>query len=463
MKMINRHYSIYIGLILVVTTACKKEFLDAKPSSDIVAPATLEELNMLLENVNVINKTGALAQVSSDDYRIVSDQSFLSLPTTTERNAYLWQTDIYEGENNNDWNIPYSQVFYANSVLQVIKDKNLDLSAEGNITKGWAYFVRAYALFDLARNFASCYRKETATEDLGVPLRLSAGVDEIIQRSSLKETFERILDDLTIAANLLQIGIPEKNRNRPSKVAAFAMKARVFLYMGEYIEAERYADSTLLYHDKLIDYNTISKTSDTPFGYNSDEVIYQSTQVVSYGLSSGVGNSMSAIEVNPDLYRLYEMNDLRKAIYFKINSLRNINMKRGYIGAGIYNFTGLATDEIYLIKAECLARRGELKQSMDVLNQLLVMRFNNKEPYIRLIAASASEALATILRERRKQLIWRSLRWSDLKRLNKEGDQITLTRIINNITYTLGPNDPRYVFPIPDQEINNSGIQQNIR
>ncbi|SMD01338.1 RagB/SusD family nutrient uptake outer membrane protein [Pedobacter nyackensis] len=462
MKLLIHQYCIYLA-ILVSFTACKKDFLDAKPSSDILAPATLEELNTLLENVNVTNKTGALAQVSCDDYRIVSDQNFLSLPTATERNAYLWQKEIYEGESSNDWNIPFSQIFYANSVLQVIQEKNLGKLTESNITKGWAYFVRAYALFDLARNFAPSYRLETATTDLGIPLRQSAGVDQIIPRSSLQETFDQILSDLTLAGNLLQTNIPEENRNRPSKVAALAMKARVYLYMGNYTDAERYCDSTLLFHNKLIDYNAISRTSDTPFGYNSDEVIYQSTQIVAYGLSSGVGNPMLSIEVNPDLYRLYASGDLRRTIYFKTNSLGRINMKRGYIGAGIYNFTGLATDEIYLIKAECLARRGASEQSMEVLNGLLIRRFNNKDLYVSLKATSPSEALTLILQERRKELIWRALRWSDLKRLNKEGANITLTRTINNITYTLLPNDPRYVFPIPDQEINYSGIQQNIR
>jgi len=52
----------------------------------------------------------------------------------------------------------------------------------------------------------------------------------------------------------------------------------------------------------------------------------------------------------------------------------------------------------------------------------------------------------------------------DLRRLNKDVRFAkTLTRAINGQTYTLSPNDPKYVMPIPIQEINTSGIAQNPR
>jgi len=55
----------------------------------------------------------------------------------------------------------------------------------------------------------------------------------------------------------------------------------------------------------------------------------------------------------------------------------------------------------------------------------------------------------------------RTLRYTDLKRLNKEGANITLTRFIKGQTYTLLPNDPRYALPIPDDVIQVSGMPQN--
>jgi starch-binding outer membrane protein, SusD/RagB family len=71
--------------------------------------------------------------------------------------------------------------------------------------------------------------------------------------------------------------------------------------------------------------------------------------------------------------------------------------------------------------------------------------------------------LPLIEAERKKELVWRGLRWGDLKRYNKEGQNITLTRLLNGQTITLAPNDLRYVLPIPQYEINLSGIAQNPR
>ena len=81
-----------------------------------------------------------------------------------------------------------------------------------------------------------------------------------------------------------------------------------------------------------------------------------------------------------------------------------------------------------------------------------------------LAAGSMQDALILILRERRKELVFRDLRWTDLKRLNKEtAFQQTIKRKINGQEYILLPNDNRYALPIPQSVISISGIQQNPR
>ncbi|NCU05384.1 MAG: RagB/SusD family nutrient uptake outer membrane protein [Chitinophagaceae bacterium] len=76
---------------------------------------------------------------------------------------------------------------------------------------------------------------------------------------------------------------------------------------------------------------------------------------------------------------------------------------------------------------------------------------------------SKQEALQIILTERRKQLLMRCLRWMDIKRLNKEGHNISLRRIINSQEYVLEPNSPKFALPIPDDIITMTGMQQNPR
>ncbi len=67
-----------------------------------------------------------------------------------------------------------------------------------------------------------------------------------------------------------------------------------------------------------------------------------------------------------------------------------------------------------------------------------------------------------ILTERRKELLFRALRWTDLRRLNKEAEfRDTLYRFINGKKYQLLPGSDRYTLQIDRNTISISGIQQN--
>jgi hypothetical protein len=161
------------------------------------------------------------------------------------------------------------------------------------------------------------------------------------------------------------------------------------------------------------------------------------------------------------------VNDLRQKIFFKTNTNGGMQFVGTYTGgtasaANLNFFGGLATDEVYLTRAECFARSGNVTAAMKDLNALMIKRFKTGT-FVPLTATNTSEALSLVLQERRKETPFRGLRWLDLRRLNSEGANITLTRFVNNQTYTLEPNSPRYVLPIPPDIIGFTGISQNER
>lgn len=458
------NYIFYI-LICCFFYGCKKDFLEAKPSASIVNPTSISEFQSLLDNSNILNKTGALAMISSDEYSIVNKIDFDAFSAQTLKNAYLWQSDIYSGEVNiPDWNQLYSAIFYANNVLDGVEkiERLPSNAAQSDNLKGAALFYRAFAYFDLARNFCSVYASSQAVNDPGLPLRKSAGIDIIEKRSNLEDTFSFIISDLVQSVSLLKDDYQAFNKNRPSKASVYALLARIYLYMGRYKDAEENADKCMAKYSKLIDYNNVSQTSDIPFSYSTDETIFYSTQVVAYSQTTAYTTVNTAIKIDPTLIALYESNDLRLNIFYVKNALGNINVKRGYVGGGFYAFSGLATDEVLLIKAECAARSGRPDITAALLNNLLVNRYR-KGTFAPVSNLSSDKALNLVLSERRKELVWRALRWSDLKRLNRDGSSITLERNLGGTIYTLSPNSTKYVFPIPDDEIALSGIQQNIR
>ncbi len=116
---------------------------------------------------------------------------------------------------------------------------------------------------------------------------------------------------------------------------------------------------------------------------------------------------------------------------------------------------------MYLIRSEAHARAGRVTEAMDDLNALMITRWNNSEPFPLFTATDQADALSKILTERRKELYGRGLRWMDIKRLNKEGANITLKRMINGQTYTLAPNADYYALPLPADIIKLTGIPQN--
>lgn len=446
---------------LTIFYACSNsDFLNIKPNSSILAPSSLDDVQKLLNNN--IGMSSGLAVMSSDEY-VVSEEDW-NIASAIERNAYVWAKDLYEGTRGVlDWDRPFRAIFYANNALEVLETMHIspEQQVEYDDLKGQALFKRGFASYELLRNFCKSYDAASAETDLGIPIRKEAAIDRLVQRSSLADSYRFVLDDLNLAAQLLGPRMAS-NLFRPNNAAAHALLARIYLDIGHYVEAELHADSTLLLYDKLIDYNTVSTTAATPFSNTNEELLFNAMTVGSYRFTTS-GVLPRPYRVSEDLTNSYSSYDLRLHLYFIEDNEGGHVVKRGYYGTGLYPFTGLAVDEVYLIKAECLARAGKDNEAMETLKTLLVKRYVLGKSPSTLEIVGDRLVLEVVLDERRKGLVWRGLRWYDIKRYNRDGFNITLTRALAGTTYTLPPNDPRFVFPIPDDEIEYSGLQQNDR
>jgi starch-binding outer membrane protein, SusD/RagB family len=449
-------------VIGLVTENCRKAFLAQKPSTNLLVPNSLNVLQELLDNTTVMNISPALGEVSADNYYLFYT-TWIGLDTK-EYNAYIWAPDIYEGQGLvSDWDIPYQQVFYANTVLQGLTGIQPDSTdqAEWNLLEGWALFSRAFAFYNITQLFAKPYDSATAVTDQGIPIRLSPDINAKTARATIQASFAQILSDLNAAEGLLPAAIQVSNLNRPCKLAAQALFARIYLSVGDYVDAGKYADSVLKAYPYLLDYNTPGIGGPIPFQKDMPEILYQSNLP-----QPGNGNILEGLIcagciVDTDLIASYDSNDLRVPIYYLQIAPGTFTLTGGYSGT-IFPFSGLATDELYLIRAECYARTGDTTNALNDLDSLLMHRWKTGTfmPYP---IMNAAEALDTILVERRKELVFRGLRWSDLRRLNQEGWNITIYRNINGRSYSLPPSSDLYTLPIPPDVIQFSNIQQNPR
>lgn len=437
---------------------CTNEWLEVKPTKKSEIPNSLSSALALLDNARYMNDNiySPLGVVSSDN--LIALESGFQRFSNLNKNIYLWRSDMYEGHVliNDHWSFMYKVILYANLALEVLNDLNPNTEAELEqieIGRGRAHFFRGYAFYHLTMLYGDVHLPEYQVNGLGIPLRLTSDINVVSERSTIQGSYDQIFEDLKLAATLLT-DYSEVNR-RPTRPAAYAMLAKTALQIQDFASAKAYADSCLQIYAEVVDYNLVEDSA-VPFDETNAEIIHFTTMT---------GNSLtgeSNIEVNPDLYHLYQDTDLRKSLFFKENNGR-ISFKGGYSYDGFYNtFNGLTVPEMILIQAECNARLGLVDEARKSLSNLIRNRYiDGKELEI---PSDGSELLLFIFDERRRELAFRGVRWYDLRRLNLEEEfQTTLIRSLEGIDYVLPPNDPRYLLEIPPTVIDRSNVLQNDR
>ncbi|UOE47851.1 RagB/SusD family nutrient uptake outer membrane protein [Mucilaginibacter sp. SMC90] len=460
----NHHYSncflkLFVLSLMFILNSCKKQdtFLSAKTNAALAVPLTLDDYQSLLQNQGVFNiKDPGLGEIATDDF-YVTTPVWSSLATTQEIKGYIWDKVVYDaGANISDWSNPYKQVYYANTVINALPKLTIGASDQEkyNVVKGNALFYRAVAFYNLLQIFATPYDKKTAGTDLGIPLRLNSDLKVRSTRSTIQQCYNQILGDLKTALPLL----PEQAAviTSASQLAVEGYLARIYLAINDYENALKYADECLKSYGGLTDFNDLAPLKSGLSSTFLAEDIFHAT-FAGYGIISPNLRSIT----DSTLYASYDPDDLRKSLFFNLKS--GLPYFKGTYDFKGNQYSGIANDEIYLIRAECLARAGDTEGALADLNSLLSKRWI-KGSFVPVKAADSNEALSEILKERRKELLYRGLRWTDLRRLNKDPNYaVTLFRNVNGNKYTLEPNSPRYAWPIPDNEIQVNNLPQNPR
>lgn len=454
-------YKNLIPIFLLCTSimACQKQqdWLEIKTNKADVVLSKLSDYQALLDysDDRMNNNYPFMPLVSTDDV-LVNDQTWAS-GDELSRNAYAWEPEIFDAVKINDWLPMYGIVSYANICLEGLEKISRDATnaAAWDRVKGSALFFRALADYLLLQEFSAPYDASIAKTALGIVLRKSSDVNQPVKRATMAESWNAVIDDLKQAEPLL----PDLAdiSTRPSKWAVRGLMARVSLAMNDYAAAKTWADKTLQQSSYLLDFNTLNPADTYPlptYQTGNKEILFYAVTLASiYYITGGVDTL---------LYQSYANNDLRRTLYFKpVGS--QISFRGQYSGV-LYPFSGIANNEIYLIRAEANARLGNTAAALTDLNNLLIKRWKTGT-FTPVTAGSATDALTKILAERRKELAFHgSARWDDLRRLNREPAYAkTLTRFLNGKLISLPPGDKRYALPIPPYEIAISHIEQNPR
>lgn len=483
-------------LLSIAITSCKG-YLDIVPRG-LTIPKTTDDYRQLLDFCGADNNLGELftitrctgiADILTEDFQITTKAQLDALESSNlpRYNRYVWaQTGTLwqnTSEEDIDWRSLYQKIYLANNVLEGLP------SAEGSNEvkqqlEGEARVHRAFSYFMLVNIWAKAYNPSTAATDLGVPIRKTILLTESLERKSVQEVYDYMIEDLQKAIALPNFKDKELFNHRPTKTAAYAMLARVYLFMGKYQEALEAANNALDRQNDIYDFNTDMVLNTADPRYNSStwpvyglqklyptydkEVILWKEQACNTSLYSP--NYGSYTSNHYYLSSIYDMtNDLRFSHYFtgsEGSGYQFTIIARRYANK-YFSCIGLTVPEMILTKAECLARTGNWQEAMTIVEDLRKHRIRTNG-YAPMEVLDKNSALEAIFLERKRELMFKGINFFDVKRRNSlDNANISLQRTYNDqgvwfIAYTLEPGSNNWQMPIPFLYIQqNPEIKQN--
>lgn len=468
MKRIIRNIFYFTSIVIISTclSSCN-EFLGIMPAGSKI-PTTLSDFEALLRDEYTCQRADITQAVVllNDKFETASNLNYYKLRDIN----YNWK----EGENRIPHNTDegtyyntYAAISTYNLILQSAQNMTECTEKERNVLIAQARLLRAHCYFLLANYYAETYDKATAETKLSVPLITSADMGAAYKQVTIADLYSFILEDINAAIT----NLPERAQTaiHPNLGAGYALLARVYLQMEEYNLALEAADKALNQNNRLYDwvkyYNDNKFQIDNPISYVSTTSPMGYDYVENYYFRHGSSSySSSENSITIDRANLYENNDLKFKARWK---LKTVGADTYYVSTlrGVFNHGGLTTTEVYLIRAECLARAGKLSEAMADINAIRITRIL-PDKYIPLSASTTEQAIKYIKQIKNNELIFSITPFADTRRLNKDPKYLTtLTKQVNGETRILAPNSYLYTMPFPVGAIENTGngsLVQNV-
>ena len=437
----------FMGFLALVSLASCKKFLDLKPKTDIGESVALNTKDRIQRAL-----TGAYSRFQVQEYYGFewSNAVWLSDDNVTSFGAGTTdlQFDNHEvlASSNTieiNWRAMYQAVNATNNVIdatQTVNDPSFTQAEKDNVA-GQAYFLRALVYFDMVRTWG------------GVPLALTPtrGYDPSsvsVKRSTVAEVYAQILKDLDAAESKMP---DTHDRNIATRKAAQALKAKVYLYLQDWANAEKYATIVIADNaytlmkpfDNLI---TVKANAESIFelDYNPTDGNFLAGAFyptdMGGGYRVGPSNEITSILKDPT-----QGGDRKTLIAYDNGNVYGNRYREVGSGKNDDNYAVLRLAEMYLIRAEARAHQNNIQGGLDDLN---VIRNRANAPLVS--STTAADLLQSIENENRMEFALEPHRWFDLIRTGRAAAVLGVTDI------------RKYVFPIPTTEIvANPNLTQN--
>lgn len=464
----NIYTKIACLLILGITFASCDDYLSDVPKGS-KAPTTLADYEAFLRDEYTnqrVNVTGA-SQLLNDQYVTLATLSSDRLINAN----YMWDENAdriaLKVSDETTYYASYQGISTFNLIIEDVLNSTQATESEKRAVWAEAKILRAMNYFNLVNFYADTYVASTAATKLSVPLITSANINAPSKQVTIQEMYDFILKDVSEALPyLLKVS---QTPLHPNLGAGYAFYSRVYLQMNNYTEALKYADLALAENNKLYDwigyYNSNKAIIDVPNSYTATTSPMGYNYVENYTYRHGANSNLTTENSIPtERAQLFEAGDARFFSRWKIYTVGAETYYRRTL-SGMFNFGGITTVEVYLIKAECLARAGQISEALNVLNTVRKTRILPAS-YQDIATADKTMALNAIFRTKRNELINTIVPFADARRLNAEGIyKVSFTKTANGKTYTLASDSHLWTMPFPQGATQNPGngtITQNV-
>jgi starch-binding outer membrane protein, SusD/RagB family len=381
------------------------------------------------------------------------------------RLQYEWRYDAEVGWGGMYLD-PYQVIGRVNIVLANIG--NLPDGPVKDAIRGEALALRAMCHFDMMRIFGKA-PAFAGGADLGVPYVKVADVNIKPSRQTVAENVQDVLTDMLEAYGVITTSTADNTRLNKRSVAA--LLARIYLYIGDYPNAERYAKECIAEGVTVTPAaNLLSMYQDGFQGSiifrirhtDNDLPTAERFSIGNQYSQRGPSGVRSEFNIEYSFYELFGGDDLRKPVIFQTSDWngRPYNHITKYFGraTGTLNQVDskvVRAEEVYLTLAEALAEQGKDGEALTALDEIRSRRYAGF-----VSAGETGTALkAAIALERRKELAFESHHFFDLKRKglgvqrSAFGDEADGGGVPTTFR-TLAADDYRWQLPIPQDAIN---------
>lgn len=472
-------YSLVFSLLIL--TSCN-DLLDVSPRQSIDAATALTTEEALdatlvgaydaLQSTNIYGRDLiAIPEALADNGRATNKSGRLNPEYQNQPNAHMI----------NVWGTAYFSINQLNLILDAAPSVKLSDAKRASI-EGQASFLRGLLYFELMRVYAYTPKAIVDQQNKGgVPI-ITKGVIELGQisnasRASIDDCYKQITTDLNTAITKLAGTAASRAPFYATKGAAQAILSRVYLYMGDWANAEKLATDALASGIGKLQTNStyisawrtaIHPESMFEINYQTNENIGVNTSLqTTYTTLVELGNTSKTggfgdLVPSANLLTLME---LEKDGSGKVLDIRRNLYERGTAGRGtaeiectkffgkngavnLDNIPVIRISEMYLNRAEALYYQGKEAEALKDVN---VIRTRCGLP--EKTSLTGPSLLTEILNQRRLEFAFEGHRFFDLKRLGRD-----LVKIPNNVPFT----DYRILAPIPVREIQtNPNLKQN--